>query len=52
MRVNITIPVYNEEAALPVSIPKLCEFLATNCPHDYEVVIADNAEPRSVQKAN
>lgn len=27
MRVNITIPVYNEEAALPVSIPKLCEFL-------------------------
>lgn len=43
MRVNVTIPVYNEEAALPGSIPKLCEFLAVNCRHDYEVVIADNA---------
>jgi glycosyltransferase involved in cell wall biosynthesis len=43
MRVNITVPVYNEEAALPVSIPRLNKFL-DGCPgFDCEIVIADNA---------
>ena len=43
MRVNVTIPVYNEEQALPASIPALHSFLTSHCRFDWEVVVADNA---------
>lgn len=42
-RVEIVIPVYNEQTALPVSIPILCDYLEASCPYDWRVVIADNA---------
>ena len=41
--VEVVIPVYNEEDALPVSIPKLCAFLRDNLPNPWRVTIADNA---------
>ena len=41
--VEVVIPVYNEEAALPGSIETLCEYLATYFPYRWSVVIADNA---------
>src|SRR5438105_221673 len=40
--INITIPVYNEERVLALSIGKLVNFLEMNCPYRYEVVIANN----------
>ena len=43
LKVDIVIPVYNEEDALPGSIAKLTEFLDGNLPHDWQVIIADNA---------
>ena len=41
--VEVVIPVYNEEDALPVSIPKLCAFLRENLENPWRVTIADNA---------
>ena len=41
--IDIVIPVYNEEDALPVSIPKLCSFLRNNLAIPWRVTIADNA---------
>ena len=41
--VDVVIPVYNEEDALPVSIPRLCTFLRDNLPNPWRVTIADNA---------
>ena len=41
--VDVVIPVYNEEDALPVSIPRLCIFLRDNLPNAWRVTIADNA---------
>ena len=41
--VEIVIPVYNEERALPGSIQTLCDYLETYCPYRWSVVIADNA---------
>lgn len=41
--VDIIIPVYNEEAALPRSIPALTAYLDTYFPYHWTVVIADNA---------
>lgn len=44
MKLNVTIPVYNEERALPVSIPTLHQFLTERLnEYDWEIVIADNA---------
>jgi len=43
VRVDVVVPVYNEAAALPRSIPTLCGYLAAHCPLDWRVVIADNA---------
>ena len=40
---DIVIPVYNEEAALPGSIRRLTEFLSQNLSNPWQVVIADNA---------
>src|ERR671933_1589689 len=41
--VEVVIPVYNEEVALPKSIPTLCSYLETYFPYRWSVVIADNA---------
>ena len=41
--VDIVIPVYNEEEALPRSIPVLTGFLRDNLPNPWRIVIADNA---------
>ena len=43
-RVDVVIPVYNEERALPRSIPELRAFLAgADFPYDWRIRIADNA---------
>ena len=41
--VEVVIPVYNEEEALPVNIPRLCAFLKENLSNPWRVTIADNA---------
>ena len=41
--VEIVVPVYNEEAALPDSIRRLTAFLEVNLPNPWRVTIADNA---------
>jgi glycosyltransferase involved in cell wall biosynthesis len=41
--VEVVVPVYNEAATLPRSIPVLCDYLATYFPYRWSVVIADNA---------
>jgi len=42
--VDVVVPVYNEERALPESIPTLREFLSgASFPHEWRIVIADNA---------
>jgi glycosyltransferase involved in cell wall biosynthesis len=43
VRVDIIIPVYNEELALPKSVATLCEYLSTYFPYDWRVIIANNA---------
>lgn len=43
MRVNVTIPVYNEEAQLPSTIHTLASFLKARLRFDYEIIIANNA---------
>ncbi len=43
-RVDVVIPVYNEENALPQSIPILHKFLSgPDFPYEWRIVIADNA---------
>ncbi|MCW5554782.1 MAG: glycosyltransferase family 2 protein [Verrucomicrobiae bacterium] len=42
-QVNVTIPVYNEEARLKSSLPRLHRFLSDQCRGPVEIVIADNA---------
>jgi len=46
-RVDVVIPVYNEEEALPGSIATLYTFLTEHCPYDWRIVIADNASTDS-----
>lgn len=42
--VDVVVPVYNEERALPESIPTLRDFLASDAfPYEWRIVIADNA---------
>ncbi len=41
--VEVVVPVYNEEKALPQSIPALCSYLESYFPYRWSVVIADNA---------
>ena len=41
--VDVVIPVYNEERALPQSVATLREFLSKNLPQSCKIVIADNA---------
>lgn len=42
-RVDVVIPVYNEERDLESSIARLREFLRHNCPYRWRIVVADNA---------
>jgi glycosyltransferase involved in cell wall biosynthesis len=42
--VDVVVPVYNEERALPESIPTLREFLASEkFPYEWQIIIGDNA---------
>jgi glycosyltransferase involved in cell wall biosynthesis len=41
--VDIVIPVYNEEVALPKGVATLCEYLSTYFPYNWRVIIANNA---------
>ncbi len=41
--VEVVVPVYNEEKALPQSISALCAYLETYFPYRWSVVVADNA---------
>ena len=50
MKVDIVIPVYNEEAELKRSIAKLTSFLSRNFKYKYNIVIADNASRDSTLK--
>jgi len=43
LRIDVTLPVYNEEKDLAGSCEKLAAYLTAHCPHDWRVVIADNA---------
>jgi glycosyltransferase involved in cell wall biosynthesis len=43
MDLEIVVPVYNEERALPGSIRRLHEFLADGFPFSWQILIADNA---------
>ncbi|MDZ7360342.1 MAG: glycosyltransferase family 2 protein [candidate division KSB1 bacterium] len=43
LRVDVVIPVYNEEKDLPRTVATLREFLQQNCPYAWRIVIADNA---------
>ncbi len=45
--IEVVVPVHNEEAALPHSIPRLCSYLETYFPYRWSVVIADNASTDS-----
>ena len=40
--VDVVIPVYNEEQALPVCVEKLSAFLEENLPNPWRILIADN----------
>jgi glycosyltransferase involved in cell wall biosynthesis len=42
-RVDVVIPVYNEEHDLGPSITRLREFLLANCPYHWRITVADNA---------
>jgi glycosyltransferase involved in cell wall biosynthesis len=42
-KVEVVVPVYNEEAALEHSIRRLHDFLATSMPFAWRIVIGDNA---------
>lgn len=43
VRVDVVIPVYNEERALADSVARLSDFLGRSVPYDWRVIIADNA---------
>jgi len=51
--VDVVVPVYNEEQALPRSIPVLREFLNSEAfPHRWRIVIADNASVDGTPEAS
>ena len=43
VRVDVVIPVYNEEGDLERGVTRLREFLRENCPYRWRIVVADNA---------
>ena len=48
--VEIVIPVYNEERALPESIAILCDYLETYFPYRWSITIANNASTDRTQE--
>ena len=46
-QLEIVVPVYNEEAALPLSVRRLHRFLTAEFPFSWRIVIADNASTDS-----
>ncbi|MFQ6027236.1 MAG: dolichyl-phosphate beta-glucosyltransferase [Dehalococcoidia bacterium] len=50
--IDIVVPVYNEEAALPTSIKALTGFLTENVTNPWKVTIADNASTDSTQQVS
>jgi glycosyltransferase involved in cell wall biosynthesis len=42
-RIDVVIPVYNEERDLGPSVIRLREFLQSNCPYRWRIMVADNA---------
>ena len=50
--VDIVIPVYNEEQALPRSIVILADFLKANLRNPWQIVIADNASTDKTQSVS
>ena len=52
MLVNITFPVFNEEAQLVASLGRVAGFLATQTQHEWELVVADNgSQDRTLAEA-
>ena len=52
--IDIVLPVYNEERALPRSVLILTEFLRSNLSNPWQIIIADNAstdQTKSVSEA-
>lgn len=49
IRVDVVLPVYNEEKVLANSVETLRDFLHENCPYDWRIVIADNASVDATQ---
>ncbi len=43
LRLDLILPVYNEEVALPKSCDTLVKYLESNCLYDWKIIIADNA---------
>jgi glycosyltransferase involved in cell wall biosynthesis len=41
-RINITVPVFNEEKELAASVNRILDFVRASSSHEYEIVIADN----------
>jgi len=50
--VDIVVPVYNEEKALPQSISILTEYLRDNLRNPWQVIIADNASTDGTQRVS
>ncbi len=50
MLVNITIPVFNEEAQLRGSVRRLEAFVSRHCPFECEIVVANNASTDRTQR--
>lgn len=52
MRVNITFPVFNEEAQLAANLHRVAGFLTAQPQHQWELVVADNgSQDRTLAKA-
>ncbi len=47
LRIDVVLPVYNEERDLAGSVSTLKTFLRENCPYNWRVIIADNASTDS-----
>lgn len=50
MLINITIPVFNEQLALPVCVRRLSRFLSNEFKYNYEIVVANNGSTDQTQR--
>ena len=50
--IDIVIPVYNEEQALPRNILILTDFLKSNVINPWQIIIADNASTDSTRSVS